>query len=62
MRVLVTGHDGYIGAVLTPLLRDEGHDVVGLDTRYLQGLRAWRGPSADSASSSVTSATFGGPT
>ena len=34
MRVLVTGHDGYIGAVLTPLLRDEGHDVVGLDTRY----------------------------
>jgi nucleoside-diphosphate-sugar epimerase len=31
MRVLVTGHDGYIGAVLTPLLSAAGHDVVGLD-------------------------------
>lgn len=34
MRVLMTGHDGYIGAVLAPFLRHEGHDVVGLDTRY----------------------------
>ena len=33
MRVLMTGHDGYIGAVLAPFLRAEGHDVVGLDTR-----------------------------
>lgn len=32
MRVLVTGHDGYIGTVLTPLLAAAGHDVVGLDT------------------------------
>ena len=32
MRVLVTGHLGYIGAVLTPLLVAAGHDVVGLDT------------------------------
>jgi nucleoside-diphosphate-sugar epimerase len=32
--VLLTGHDGYIGAVLGPFLRAEGHDVVGLDTRY----------------------------
>lgn len=32
MKVLVTGHGGYIGAVLTPLLADAGHDVVGLDT------------------------------
>ena len=31
MRVLVTGHDGYIGTVLVPLLQDGGHDVVGLD-------------------------------
>ena len=30
----MTGHDGYIGAVLAPFLRAEGHDVVGLDTRY----------------------------
>lgn len=31
MRVLVTGHEGYIGTVLTPLLRQAGHDVAGLD-------------------------------
>jgi nucleoside-diphosphate-sugar epimerase len=32
MRVLVTGHSGYIGTVLVPLLVDAGHDVVGLDS------------------------------
>lgn len=32
MRVLVTGHDGYIGAVLVSLLQRAGHDVVGVDT------------------------------
>ena len=31
MRVLLTGHDGYIGTVLAPILRDAGHDVAGLD-------------------------------
>src|SRR5918996_3289937 len=31
MRVLVTGHNGYIGCVLVPLLARAGHDVVGLD-------------------------------
>jgi nucleoside-diphosphate-sugar epimerase len=31
MRVLVTGHIGYIGTVLTPLLLAAGHEVVGLD-------------------------------
>ncbi|WP_412542033.1 SDR family oxidoreductase [Longispora sp. K20-0274] len=34
MRVLVTGHHGYIGSVLTPLLKKAGHDVVGLDTDF----------------------------
>jgi nucleoside-diphosphate-sugar epimerase len=33
MRVLVTGHRGYIGSLLTPMLAERGHDVVGLDTR-----------------------------
>ena len=37
MRVLVTGHHGYIGSVLAPVLRDAGHDVVGLDTFYYRG-------------------------
>ena len=32
MRVLLTGHLGYIGTVLTPMLRRAGHDVVGLDS------------------------------
>jgi nucleoside-diphosphate-sugar epimerase len=31
MRVLVTGHNGYIGSVMTPLLAQAGHEVVGLD-------------------------------
>ena len=32
MRVIVTGNRGYIGTVLTPMLRSAGHDVMGLDT------------------------------
>ena len=36
MRILVTGHNGYIGAVMTPFLRAAGHDVVGLDTYYYE--------------------------
>ncbi|MEL7036348.1 MAG: SDR family oxidoreductase [Cyanobacteria bacterium J06592_8] len=32
MRVLVTGHKGYIGTVLVPLLLEKGHEVVGLDS------------------------------
>jgi nucleoside-diphosphate-sugar epimerase len=31
MKVLVTGHQGYIGSVLAPMFRAAGHDVVGLD-------------------------------
>jgi nucleoside-diphosphate-sugar epimerase len=32
MKVLVTGHQGYIGSVMVPLLLEAGHDVAGLDT------------------------------
>lgn len=32
MRVLVTGHNGYIGSVLTPVLERAGHEVAGLDS------------------------------
>jgi nucleoside-diphosphate-sugar epimerase len=34
MRVLITGHNGYIGSVLIPLLRERNHEVEGLDTDY----------------------------
>jgi len=36
MRVLVTGHNGYVGTVLVPMLVKAGHDVVGLDTNLYQ--------------------------
>lgn len=32
MRVLVTGHKGYIGTVLTPMLLERGYEVLGLDS------------------------------
>jgi len=37
VKVLVTGHDGYIGTVLCAVLREAGHTVVGLDTFYYDG-------------------------
>lgn len=33
MRLLVTGHRGYIGSVLVDLLSGAGHDVVGMDSQ-----------------------------
>src|SRR3989442_12123399 len=32
MRILITGHKGYIGTVMAPLLADAGHEAVGLDS------------------------------
>jgi len=32
MRILVTGHKGYIGTLLVPMLMAQGHEVVGLDS------------------------------
>jgi nucleoside-diphosphate-sugar epimerase len=32
MRILVTGHKGYIGTILVPMLAKAGHDIVGLDS------------------------------
>jgi nucleoside-diphosphate-sugar epimerase len=48
MRVLITGHNGYIGSVLAPLVQAAGHDVVGLDTfLFEQGTFGVDGPEID---------------
>ena len=36
MRVMVTGHLGYIGTVMVPLLLRSGHEVIGLDSDLYQ--------------------------
>jgi nucleoside-diphosphate-sugar epimerase len=38
MRVLITGHCGYIGPVMTRVFRKAGHDVTGYDTGYFREL------------------------
>jgi nucleoside-diphosphate-sugar epimerase len=42
LRVLVTGHRGYIGSVLVPALHGAGHEVVGLDSDLFAD--CWFGP------------------
>jgi nucleoside-diphosphate-sugar epimerase len=37
MRVLVTGHNGYVGTIMMPILIAAGHDVVGMDTNLYEG-------------------------
>lgn len=37
MKVLVTGHNGYVGTIMTPMLLDAGHEVTGLDTNLYRG-------------------------
>src|ERR1700733_11809835 len=37
MKILLTGHKGYIGAVAGPLLQAEGHEVIGLDNDLFAG-------------------------
>jgi nucleoside-diphosphate-sugar epimerase len=34
MKVFVTGSEGYLGSLLTPLLRQSGHEVTGCDTGF----------------------------
>jgi nucleoside-diphosphate-sugar epimerase len=44
VRVLVTGSDGYIGAVLVPWLVRAGHEVVGLDSGLFAACSFGGGP------------------
>jgi nucleoside-diphosphate-sugar epimerase len=43
LRVLVTGHTGYIGSVMAPLIRKAGHSVVGMDTGYFDRCKLFDG-------------------
>ena len=42
MRVLVTGHLGYIGTVMVPMLLKAGHEVIGLDSNLYEKLHLRR--------------------
>lgn len=37
MRVLMTGHEGYVGSVMTSVFAFAGHEVVGLDSGLFRG-------------------------
>jgi len=37
MKIMLTGHQGYIGAVAGPVLQSAGHEVVGLDSDLFAG-------------------------
>lgn len=39
MKILVTGHDGYIGTCLVPLFQAAGHTVVGVDNGLFSACR-----------------------
>jgi nucleoside-diphosphate-sugar epimerase len=37
MKVMVTGHQGYLGAVMVRLLKEANHEVVGVDSNLYEG-------------------------
>src|SRR6202142_2909645 len=45
MKILLTGHKGYIGAVAGPILRAAGYEVVGLDSDLFAGCEFGNAPS-----------------
>ena len=38
MKILMTGHDGYIGSVMKHVLEEAGHEVIGLDMFYFSDI------------------------
>ena len=34
MKILVTGTDGYLGSLLTPILIRQGHEIRAIDTGF----------------------------
>ena len=61
MKVLVTGHHGYIGSVLAPLVADAGHDVVGLDLISIAVATSAPAPTERRAARDIRDVTAGGP-
>jgi nucleoside-diphosphate-sugar epimerase len=53
MRVLVTGHHGYIGSVVAPYLAARGHDVTGVDTFFYRGCDLLPGAEVESVQRDV---------
>lgn len=49
MRILVTGHEGYIGAILVPMLERSGHEVHGLDSGFFDACDFGSSPTPVSA-------------
>jgi nucleoside-diphosphate-sugar epimerase len=47
MKILLTGHHGYIGSVCAPVLASAGHEVVGLDTLFYRDCDLLSAPSPD---------------
>jgi nucleoside-diphosphate-sugar epimerase len=43
-RILITGHNGYIGSVMAPYVASAGFDVVGLDVDYFRPCTIVPGP------------------
>ena len=41
MNIVVTGHEGYIGSELVPLLLAAGHAVVGVDAGFFAEGGKW---------------------
>lgn len=50
MKILLTGHTGYIGVVAAEMLRTAGHEVKGIDSGYFDGCNFGTAP-ADGAPS-----------
>ncbi|MCP3919089.1 MAG: NAD(P)-dependent oxidoreductase [bacterium] len=47
MKILVTGHDGYLGQVMLPFLREAGHTTTGLDTGFYARCQFQSPPTTD---------------
>jgi len=42
VKILVTGDRGYIGSVLTKMLLDKSHEVLGYDMDYYAGTELYK--------------------